>query len=83
MPFTFSIVLSTQNSGAICTRPPIETTIRMPISRISEFFSKTSCFMAQLPAHSAGCSLSAGAAATRGWSASSCKASPRIVRQTL
>ena len=26
MPFTFSIVLSTQNSGAICTMPPIETT---------------------------------------------------------
>ena len=46
MPFTFSMVLSTQNSGAIWTRPPIETTIRMPISRRNEFFSKTSCFMA-------------------------------------
>src|SRR5215467_15954951 len=46
MPFTFSIVLSTQKSGAICTIPPIDTTIRMPISRMSEFFSKTSCFIA-------------------------------------
>src|SRR6188508_1165633 len=45
MPFTLSIVLSTQNSGAICTMPPIETTTRMPISRMREFFSKTSCFM--------------------------------------
>src|SRR5262252_8353969 len=49
MPFTFSIVLSTQKSGAICTIPPIDTTIRMPISRIREFFSKTSCFIALSP----------------------------------
>src|SRR5262245_29967628 len=45
MPLTFSMVLSTQNSGAICTMPPIDTTTRMPISRMSEFRSKTSCFM--------------------------------------
>src|SRR5215813_9045152 len=45
MPCTFSIVLSTQNNGAICTRPPMETTISTPISRIREFFSKTSCRM--------------------------------------
>src|SRR5215831_12833728 len=46
MPFTLSIVLSTQNRGAICTMPPTETTTRMPIKRMSEFFSKTACCMA-------------------------------------
>ena len=65
MPFTFSIVLSTQNRGAICTMPPIETTSRMPISRMSEFFSKTSCFIGVAP-YSAATARRAGAAAMRG-----------------
>src|SRR6185503_16255498 len=47
MPLTGSMVLSTQNSGAIWTRPPIDTTIRMPISSRNEFLSKVSCFMAR------------------------------------
>ena len=82
MPFTFSIVLSTQNRGAICTMPPIETTRRMPISRTSEFFSKTSCFIGAAP-YSAAATRKAGAAAMRGWSATSTGSSPRTVRQML
>ena len=64
MPFTFSIVLSTQNRGAICTMPPIETTTRMPMRSSIEFFSKTSCFIG-FP-YSAGARRSSGAAAMRG-----------------
>jgi len=42
MPFTFSMVESTQKSGAICTRPPIDTMMRMPMRRMIEFFSNGS-----------------------------------------
>src|SRR5688572_6839486 len=49
MPLTFSMVLSTQKSGAIWKRPPIDTTTRMPTRRMIEFFSKTSCFMMRSP----------------------------------
>jgi hypothetical protein len=37
MPWTFSIVLCSQNSGAISTRPPIETTTRMPMTSRMEW----------------------------------------------
>src|SRR4029077_2316440 len=45
MPCTFSIVELSRNSGAISTRPPIDTTTRMPIKRTIEFFSKNPWFM--------------------------------------
>ena len=83
MPFTCSIVLSTQNSGAICTSPPIDTVIRMATSRTIEFFSKVSCFTAVALSYSAGWRRSSGAAAMRGWLLSPSRTSPRIVRQML
>ena len=81
MPFTFSMVLSTQNRGAICTMPPIDTTTRMPISRMSELRSKTAWFMAA--PYSAATGRRPGAAAMRGCSATSTGSSPRTVRQML
>ena len=82
MPFTFSIVLSTQNSGAICTMPPIDTTTRMPISSRMRVLLEDFVFHG-MPPHSAGAARSAGAAAMRGCSATSTGSSPRTVRQTL
>src|SRR3990167_10817178 len=43
MPCTFSIVLCSQNSGAISTRPPMETTRRMPTTSSSECRSSLEC----------------------------------------
>src|SRR5262249_14137683 len=49
MPFTVSIMLSTQNSGAVGTMPPTGTTSSVPISAISEFFSTSSCCIGVSP----------------------------------
>src|SRR5262245_7302717 len=46
MPCTFSMVEPSMKSGAISTKPPMATTIRMPTRRTIECFSKISCFMA-------------------------------------
>ena len=82
MPFTFSIVLSTQNSGAICTMPPIETT-HQDADQQDERVLLEDFVLHRVAPYSAAAGRSSGAAAMRGWSAASTGSSPRTVRQTL
>ena len=82
MPFTFSIVLSTQNSGAICTMPPIDTTHQDADQQEERVLLEDFVFHGAPPIPPAA-GAAPGAAAMRGCSAASTGSSPRTVRQTL
>src|SRR3990172_11033856 len=49
MPLTCSMVEESQNKGAISTRPPMATVMRMPISRRIELFSRILCLDQSIP----------------------------------